>query len=95
MKSGCVYIMASKRNGTIYTGVTSDLAARAYQHRNGLADGFTKQHRCVLLAWYEAHDDLQEARMRELQIKRWKRAWKIELIERDNPQWRDLYDALF
>jgi putative endonuclease len=95
MKSGCVYIMASKRNGTIYTGVTSDLPARIYQHRNGLVDGFTKEHRCVLLVWYEAHDDLQEARLRELQIKRWKRAWKIELIERDNPLWRDLYDTLF
>jgi putative endonuclease len=95
MKSGCVYIMASKRNGTIYTGVTSDLPARIYQHRNDLVDGFTKEHRCVLLVWYEAHDDLQEARLRELQIKRWKRAWKLELIERDNPQWRDLYDTLF
>ncbi|MDB5681609.1 MAG: endonuclease [Sphingomonas bacterium] len=88
MKSGCVYIMASKRNGTIYTGVTSNLPARIYQHRNGLVDGFTKEHRCILLVWYEAHDDLQEARLRELQIKRWKRAWKIELIERDNPLWR-------
>lgn len=95
MKSGCVYIMASKRNGTIYTGITSDLPARTYQHRNGMVDGFTKQHGCTILVWYEAHDDLQEARLRELQIKRWKRAWKIELIEWDNPQWRDLYDALF
>ena len=95
MKSGCVYMMASRRNGTIYTGVTSDLPARAYQHRNGLTDGFTKQHGCFLLVWYEAYDDLQDARLRELQIKRWKRAWKIELIERDNPQWRDLYDTLF
>lgn len=95
MKSGCVYMMASKRNGTIYTGVTSDLPARTYQHRNGLVAGFTKQHGCKILVWYEAHDDLQEARLRELQIKRWKRAWKIELIERANPRWRDLYDTLF
>ena len=95
MKSGCVYFMASGRNGTLYTGVTSDLPARTYQHRNGLVEGFTKKHRCILLVWYETHDDLQEARLRELQIKRWKRAWKIELIERDNPQWKDLYDTLF
>ncbi|QDZ09260.1 GIY-YIG nuclease family protein [Sphingomonas panacisoli] len=87
--------MASKRNGTIYTGVTSDLPARTYQHRNSLVEGFTKEHGCSLLVWYEAHYDLQEARLRELQIKRWKRAWKIELIERDNPQWRDLYETLF
>ena len=95
MKSGCVYMMASGRNGTIYTGVTSGLPGRVYQHRNGLVEGFTKKHRCVLLVWCEAHDDLQEARLREIQIKRWKRAWKIELIERDNPQWRDLYNTLF
>ena len=95
MKSGCVYMMASKRNGTLYTGVTSDLPARTYQHRNGLIEGFTKRHGCKLLVWYEAHDDLQGARLRELQMKKWKRAWKIELIERDNPQWKDLYDTLF
>lgn len=65
--------MVSKRNGTIYTGVTSDLPGRTYQHRNGLVEGFTKKHGCKLLVWYEAHDDLQEARLRELQIKKWKR----------------------
>ncbi|UXC92721.1 GIY-YIG nuclease family protein [Sphingobium sp. RSMS] len=69
-------------------GVTSDLAARAYQHRKGLIDGFTKDHDCKLLVWFEAYDDLQEARHCELRMKKWKRAWKIELIERDNPQWR-------
>jgi len=87
--------MASRRNGTLYLGVTSDLPARAYQHRNGLGDGFSKQYRCTVLVWYEAHDDLQQARYRELQMKKWKRVWKIELIERDNPQWTDLYDTLF
>jgi len=87
--------MASRANGTIYVGVTSDLAARAYQHRNGLMDGFTKEHGCTLLVWFEQHDDLEEARLRELQVKKWKRAWKIDLIERDNPQWRDLFDTLF
>ena len=87
--------MASKRNGTLYLGVTGDLPARAYQHRNGLVDGFSKEHGCKLLVWYEAYDDLDAARLRELQMKKWKRAWKIELIERHNPQWKDLYDTLF
>jgi putative endonuclease len=87
--------VASAANGTLYTGVTSDLAARTYQHRNGLIAGFTKEHGCTLLVWFELHDDLQEARVRELQIKKWKRAWKIELIERGNPLWKDLFDTLF
>ena len=87
--------MASRRNGTLYLGVTSDLAARTYQHRKGMVDGFTKEHGCTMLVWFEVHDDLQEARRRELQMKKWKRAWKIELIERDNPRWRDLFETLF
>lgn len=95
MKSGFVYIMASRLNGTLYTGVTSDLAKRAYQHRNGLVAGFTRQHRCTLLVWFEGHDDLQEARARELQIKKWKREWKLKLIESENPDWLDRYPALF
>ena len=86
--------MASRRNGTLYLGVTSDLLVRAHQHRTGLIEGFAKEHGCKLLVWYEAHDDLQEARYRELQMKKWKRAWKIELIECNNPQWKDLYDTL-
>ncbi len=95
MKPGYVYLMASRRNGTLYVGVTSDLPARAYQHRNGLTDGFTKRYACTLLVWYEAHDDIQEARHRELQLKKWKRAWKLDLIERSNPGWKDLYETLF
>ncbi|MBO9603237.1 MAG: GIY-YIG nuclease family protein [Novosphingobium sp.] len=87
--------MASKRNGTLYLGVTSDLPGRAYQHRNGLVEGFSKKHGCWLLVWYQASDDLQAARYRELQMKKWKRAWKIELIEQENPQWMDLYETLF
>ena len=94
-KAGFVYLMASGRNGTLYLGVTSDLAARAYQHRNGLAEGFSKRWGCRLLVWYEQHDDLQEARQRELQMKKWKRAWKVELIEQGNPQWKDFYGTLF
>lgn len=87
--------MAGRRNGTLYLGVTSDLAGRAYQHRNALVEGFTKRHGCTMLVWFESYDDLQEARLRELQMKKWKRAWKIELIERENPQWRDLFETLF
>ena len=94
MKAGFVYIMANRKNGTIYTGVTNDLAARVYAHREGLIAGFTRQHGCKSLVWFEAHDDLQEARRRELQIKEWKRAWKIRLIEEDNLEWDDLYPTL-
>ena len=95
MKAGFVYIVANQRNGTIYTGSTSNLVQRAYQHRNQLIDGFTKEHGCGLLVWFEAHDDLQEARRRELQIKKWNRLWKLRLIEEVNPDWQDLYESLF
>ena len=87
--------MANRRNGTTYVGVTSDLPKRIYQHRNALIDGHTKKHGCKILVYYEAHDDIQDARQREWRMKKWKRAWKLELIEKDNPQWRDLYDGLF
>ena len=94
MKGGYVYIMASGRNGTLYIGVTSDLVKRAWEHREGLVAGFTRKHRCKLLVWYEAHDDLQGARLRELQMKKWKRLWKLSTIELMNPDWRDLYPTL-
>ena len=93
-KAGYVYIMASRRNGTLYIGVTNDLPKRAYQHRNGLIDGFTKRYGCTLLVWYEAHDDIDEARRRELQMKEWRRAWKLRRIAEMNPGWDDLYPAL-
>jgi putative endonuclease len=86
--------MANQRNGTIYTGVTSDLPARVYQHRNGIIESFSKKHGCKLLVWYEAYEDLDAARLRERQMKKWKRAWKIELIERSNPQWKDLWPQI-
>ena len=76
-------------------GVTSDLAGRAYQHRNALIDGFTKDHGCKLLVWFGVHDDLQESRQWELQMKEWKRGWKVELIEWENPRWKDLFETLF
>jgi len=94
MKAGYVYIMANRKNGTIYTGVTSDLIGRIYQHREGLIPGFTKRYGCKLLVWFEVHDDLQDARLRELQIKAWKRTWKIKLIEENNLEWDDLYPTL-
>jgi putative endonuclease len=91
MKSGYVYIMASKRNGTLYIGVTSDLVKRVWEHRSGLVPGFTKKHGCKLLVWFEVTEDLQAARLRELQMKKWKRLWKLREIESLNPDWRDLW----
>ena len=93
-RPGFVYIMASARNGTIYVGSTSDLVQRGWQHRGGLADGFTKRHGCRLLVWFEPHDSIDGARSRELQMKKWKRLWKLSEIERVNPEWADLYDTL-
>ena len=94
-KPGYVYIMASQRNGTLYLGVTSDLIKRVWEHRNGIIGGFTKRYGCKMLVWYEAYDDLEEARLRELRMKEWRRAWKLKLIETMNPNWDDLYDTLF
>jgi putative endonuclease len=94
MQPGYVYLMASQPNGTIYLGVTNDIPKRAYQHRNGLIDGFTKKHGCTLLVWYERFECIQDARNREHQMKSWKRAWKLRIIEERNPQWRDLFDDL-
>ena len=93
-KPGYVYIMASQRNGTIYLGVTSNLPKRVFEHREGLIEGFTKKHGCKLLVWFEAYDDLQEARATELRMKNWNRQWKLRRIERMNPDWRDLWDEI-
>ena len=82
--------MASQRNGTLYTGVTSNLAQRTWQHQNGLVDGFTKSYGVRTLVWYELHDNMESAITREKRIKTWKRAWKLDLIESSNPEWRDL-----
>ncbi len=94
MKAGYVYIMANRKNGTIYIGVTSDLIGRVYHHREGLVPGFTKRYGCKLLVYYEVYDDLQDARLRELQMKEWKRSWKVRLIEESNLEWADLYPTL-
>ena len=94
MKQPCVYILASRRNGTLYLGVTSNLMKRIWQHKNDLADGFTKRYQVHTLVWYELHGSMQTAIAREKAIKEWKRAWKIELIEKANPQWQDLSEGL-
>ncbi|MGH8505027.1 MAG: GIY-YIG nuclease family protein [Stenotrophobium sp.] len=94
MKQPCVYILASRRNGTLYVGVTSDLIGRVWQHRNHVVDGFTARYSVSLLAWYEMHDSMTSAIEREKALKKWRRAWKLALIEQLNPSWRDLYEDL-
>ncbi len=89
-----VYILASERNGTLYVGVTNDLLRRVYEHKEGLADGFSKRHAVKRLVYFETHDSIEAAIGREKKLKRWPRAWKLNLIERDNPDWRDLYAGL-
>jgi len=90
----CIYILASKKNGTLYVGVTSDLIKRVWQHKNDLTEGFTKKYAVHELVYYEIHETMESAIAREKNIKAWKRAWKIELIERSNLVWRDLYHDL-
>jgi putative endonuclease len=93
-KGGFVYIMASARNGTLYIGVTSDLPKRVWQHREGVADGFTKRYGCKMLVWFERHEDIASAIVREKQMKEWRRGWKLETIEISNPDWNDLFPSL-
>lgn len=90
----CVYILASKRNGTLYIGVTSDLPSRIWQHKNDQVAGFTQRYHVHMLIWYEVHPTMESAISREKALKEWKRAWKIKLIEDRNPYWRDLEDEL-
>jgi putative endonuclease len=94
MRQPCVYIVASMRHGTLYTGVTSNLPRRAYEHREGLVKGFTTKYGCKILVWYEAHATMIDAITREKQIKAGSRADKIALIEALNPEWKDLYGTL-
>jgi len=92
--SPCVYILASQRNGTLYIGVTSNLAGRVWQHKNDLVDGFTKKYRVHHLVWYEAHESMESAILREKQLKAGSRIRKISLIEAKNPDWLDLYSEI-
>ncbi|NOJ45243.1 GIY-YIG nuclease family protein [Bradyrhizobium archetypum] len=94
MKQSCVYIMASKRNGTLYTGVTANLPKRAFEHREGLMKGFSKKYGCKILVWYQVHESMIEAITREKQIKAGSPAKKLALIEALNPEWKDLYESL-
>ena len=93
-KQPCVYILASDRNGTLYVGVTSDLIKLVWEHKNDLVPGFTKRYSVHELVWYDLHDSMESAIAREKAIKEWKRQWKLELIERENPEWKDLYPGL-
>jgi len=93
-KRPCVYILASKRNGTLYVGVTSDIARRAWQHRSNAVGGFVRDYGVHRLVFVEFHETMADAILREKRIKKWRRTWKLELIERHNPQWHDLYDQL-
>ncbi|MGB2833876.1 MAG: GIY-YIG nuclease family protein [Methylotenera sp.] len=90
----CVYILASQRNGTLYIGVTSNLIKRVWEHQSDLVEGFTKQHQVHTLVWYEVHENIESAIIREKQLKEWKRQWKVDLIEKSNPYWNDLYPAI-
>jgi putative endonuclease len=91
MRQPAVYILTNKPNGTLYVGVTSKLVRRIWEHRNHFVQGFTYQYNLDCLVWYESHESIVSAISREKQIKNWLRAWKIEMIENDNPEWRDLY----
>ena len=94
MKQPAVYILASQRNGTLYIGVTSDLVQRVWQHKNDVADGFTKKYGVHTLVYFELLDDMENAIIREKRLKKWNRAWKLRLIEEKNPDWNDLYASI-
>ena len=94
MKQPHVYILANKRNGTLYIGVTSNLPQRVWHHKNDLVEAFTKRYGVHTLVWYETHETMESAISREKALKEWNRAWKIRLIEANNPTWRDLYQDL-
>ena len=94
MKNYYVYILASERNGTLYIGVTNDLVRRVYEHKNGLVEGFTKKYKIHNLVYYESSENIESAIQREKILKSWNRKWKLDLIEKNNPEWNDLYNEL-
>jgi putative endonuclease len=94
VKNYYVYILANRKNGTLYTGISSDLIKRVFEHKNKFVEGFTKKYQVDKLVYYEIHDDPENAIIREKRIKKWNRQWKINLIKKDNPQWTDLYNTL-
>jgi len=93
-KQPAVYMLASRRNGTLYIGVTSNLVKRIWEHKNDVVEGFTRKYGVHMLVWYELHESMEAAITREKQLKKWNRAWKLGLIEERNPEWRDLYDDI-
>ena len=93
-KFPCVYLIASKPDGVIYLGVNSDIVKRVWQHKNAFVDGFSKKYHVHVLVWFEPHQGMESAILREKRIKKWRRAWKVELIEEGNPEWRDLYGEI-
>lgn len=93
-KTYCVYIMTNRPRGVLYTGITSDLPGRVHQHREGVLEGFTKKYNCRRLVWFETHSDVGQAILREKRIKHWRRIWKIDLVEKLNPQWFDLWSSI-
>jgi putative endonuclease len=93
-KMPCVYMLASRRNGTLYVGVTSDLVKRIWEHKDDAVEGFTRRYRVHTLVWYEVHESMMSAIAREKAMKEWHREWKVRLLEKDNPDWRDLYQEL-
>ena len=93
-RNPAVYILASKQNGTLYIGVTSDLIKRIWEHKNNLVKGFTEKYSVHNLVYFEQYGDMETAILREKQLKKWNRAWKIELIEKENPHWNDLWSSL-
>ena len=94
MKQPAVYLLATKKNGMLYIGVTSSLVARTWQHRNHVVEGFSKRYNVETLVWYELHPTMESAILREKQLKKWNRAWKLRLVEEANPQWRDLWQEI-
>ena len=94
MRTPCVYILASRPNGTLYIGVTSNLPKRVWEHKNDFVKGFTNRYHVHTLVWYEVHESMESAIVREKSLKKWNRAWKLRLIQRDNPKWLDLYDEI-
>ena len=94
MENSFVYILASKKSGTLYIGVTNNLARRVYEHKEGKIEGFTKRYNVKNLVYYEMHSEIKNAIQREKQMKKWYRKWKIELIEKTNPEWKDLFEEL-
>ncbi len=93
-KQPCVYLLANRRNGTLYAGVTSSLVKRVWEHKNNFVEGFSKRYGAHMLVWYEMHETMESAILREKQIKKWRREWKINVIQAMNPEWCDLSDQL-